>query len=123
MAKFGTGANQIQLVHSNGSDRIFVYDTAEVLSVWNPYTNDILGRTIIQKVRCLEYAPDAGSILYALSHNGSQLQILNAETLELATLFVSLEQELIEYTYDHDVLDLANLEMDSLISMHALPNK
>lgn len=55
-----------------------------------------------------------------LSHEGGQLQILHGYTLELATLFVSLEQELIEYTYDNDVLDLANLETETLFCMQFL---
>ena len=46
--------------------------------------------------------------------------MLHGYTLELATLFVSMEQELIEYTYDHDVLDLANLETTSIFAMELL---
>ena len=30
---------------------------------------------------------------------------------------------MIEYTYDHDVLDLANLELDSIFALEVLPEK
>ena len=49
--------------------------------------------------------------------------MLHSYSLELVTMFVSIEQELIEYTYDHDALDLANLETETLLAIHALPNK
>lgn len=34
-----------------------------------------------------------------------------------------MEQELIEYTYDHDVLDLANLETSSIFAMELLESQ
>lgn len=49
--------------------------------------------------------------------------MLKGYTLELITFFVSLEQELIEYTYDHDVLDLANLETNTIFEMQILASK
>lgn len=49
--------------------------------------------------------------------------MLKGYTLELITFFVSLEQELIEYTYDHDVLDLANLETSTIYEMQILASK
>ena len=33
-----------------------------------------------------------------------------------------MEQELIEYTYDNDVLDLANVEMSTIFAVQSLPN-
>ena len=49
--------------------------------------------------------------------------MLKGYTLELITFFVSLEQELIEYTYDNDVLDLANLETSTIYEMQILASK
>jgi len=49
--------------------------------------------------------------------------VLKGYTLELITFFVSLEQELIEYTYDNDVLDLANLETSTIYEMQILASK
>jgi hypothetical protein len=61
--------------------------------------------------------------LFVMSHYGAQLQVLHAYTLELITFFISLEQELIEYTYDHDVLDLANLETTTIFDVKVLADK
>lgn len=72
MAKFGTSKNEIVLVSSNGSDKVFIYDSAEVLTLWNPYTDDVVARTIIQRVKCVEYVAE-DNLVFVLSHNGGQL--------------------------------------------------
>lgn len=113
------GGRFVKFVESNNGDKVYVYDSEDVLYLWNPHTKQIVARTIIQGVRTVVYSPEDDT-LFVLSHGGSQLQVLNGYSLELASLFVSMEQELIEYTYDHDVLDLANLETSTIFTMQLL---
>ena len=109
---------QIRLVHTDGSDKVYIYDSEEVLYLWNPQINKVTNRCVISKVRAMVCNSEASqNTLYVLSHDGGQLQVLDGVTLELVTLFVSLEQELIEYTYDNDVLDLANLETSTIFEI------
>ena len=63
---------QIKLVKSNGGDKVFIYDSEEVLYLWNPYTNEIVARTLIKKVKALIYSKEE-DILFVLSHEGGQL--------------------------------------------------
>ena len=51
---------------------MFIYDSEEVLYLWNPYTNEIVARTLIKKVKALIYSKEE-DILFVLSHEGGQL--------------------------------------------------
>ena len=59
---------------------------------------------------------DDGAKVFALTHDGIQIQLLQASTLELAAPFVSLEQELIEFAYDYDQ-ELISLAKGAVIGM------
>ena len=42
-----TGQNGIKHVHSNGGDKVYIYDEQELLTLWNPYTNTVVATSII----------------------------------------------------------------------------
>ena len=86
--------------------------------IWSTREGKTIARTNIKGVKALEYAFES-DLLYALTD--AQLHMLQGNNLEVASLFVSLEQELIEYTYANDVLDLANLETENLFDLMSLP--
>ena len=73
------------------------------MTTWTPQNNEVIARAQVQGVKVIEYREaDDGAKVCALTHDGIQIQILQASTLELAAPFVSLEQELIEFAYDYD---------------------
>ena len=43
-------SRQIHFVLSNGGDKVYIYDSEEVLYLWNPHTRQTLARSLIQKV-------------------------------------------------------------------------
>lgn len=58
--------------------------------------------------------------LYCLTHNCKQLQVLDATTLALKPNgIVSLEQELIEYAYDHDA---QAFEIGKVVTLQSVEN-
>ena len=75
IAKFepGNGSDnqprKIRLVKSNGGSKVFIYDSEEVLYLWSPHTNEIVARTMIQKVKTWIYSEE-DDILFVLSHDG-----------------------------------------------------
>ena len=60
---------QIELVKSNGGDKVFIYDSEQILSLWNPHTNQIVSTSLVRNVKGIEYSPE-DDILFVLSHNG-----------------------------------------------------
>ena len=48
----------IFLVSSNGGDKVYIYDSEEVLYLWNPHTNQTVARSMVQKVKCIRYASE-----------------------------------------------------------------
>ena len=41
------GKNEVKHVYSNGGDKIYIYDSQELLTLWNPYTNEIVATSMI----------------------------------------------------------------------------
>ncbi len=52
------GKNEVRHVHSNGGDKVYIYDSQELLTLLNPYTNEIVATSMIVQVKCLSYAAD-----------------------------------------------------------------
>lgn len=41
------GRRSIKFVESNGGDKVYIYDSEDVLFLWNPHTRQIVAKTII----------------------------------------------------------------------------